>query len=113
MVEHLQSRCPQAVYKRGDCIAGCWPNDCPQLAQHALLLFHWLYFIAIRLFWEKYGTELAQASDYGAEATRVKAFTQSGIAMESHGLTVCATQVWRGPNIAAYMPVIRLDMADR
>jgi len=27
--------------------------------------------------------------------------------METHGVTVRATQVWRGPNIAAYMPVIR------
>src|SRR4051812_9925364 len=30
--------------------------------------------------------------------------------MESHGVTVRATQVWRGPNIAAYMPVIRVTL---
>src|SRR3954469_20814326 len=30
--------------------------------------------------------------------------------METHGVTVRATQVWRGPNIAAYMPVIRVTL---
>src|SRR5215217_5820034 len=30
--------------------------------------------------------------------------------METHGVTVRATQMWRGPNIAAYMPVIRVTL---
>src|SRR3954452_7115503 len=30
--------------------------------------------------------------------------------METHGVTVRATQVWRGPNIVAYMPVIRVTL---
>jgi hypothetical protein len=30
--------------------------------------------------------------------------------METHAVTVRATQVWRGPNIAAYMPVIRVTL---
>lgn len=30
--------------------------------------------------------------------------------MEAHGVKVRATQVWRGPNIAAYMPVIQVTL---